>query len=113
MQKKLIIICFIFGMCVFFTCPLLAYYSTSQDTVQTDSIIQVKPDYVNVTVLVETEWGTSDKHENVDVRLIWSGKKVKEIVVIKKHSECSVTIIEGVVVKIIDSKSGKVLKRFK
>jgi hypothetical protein len=45
----------------------------------------VKPDYENVTISVKTDWGTSDKHENVDVRLVWSGKKVKEVVVLKKH----------------------------
>jgi hypothetical protein len=64
-------------------------------------------------VLVETEWGTSDKYDNVDVRLSWADKKVKEVVIIKKNSECSIVLIEGVVVKIIDAKSGKVIKRSK
>jgi hypothetical protein len=91
----------------------MAYYSVSQDTAQTDTVAQVKPDYENVTVSVTTDWGTSDKHDNVDVRLVWSGNKVKEVVVLKKHSECSLIPMEGVVITITDSKTGKVLKRFK
>jgi hypothetical protein len=91
----------------------MAYYSVSQDTAQTDTVSQVKPDYENVTVSVTTDWGTSDKFKNVDVRLVWSGKKVKEVVVLKKHSECSLIPMKGVVITIADSKTGKVLKRFK
>ena len=113
MQMNVIKICFICSLCVFFTSPLLAFYSIAQDTTQADTVRQVQPDYVNVNVLIETEWGTSDKHENVDVRLNWSGKKVTEVVIINKYSECSIILIEGVVVKIIDPKSGKVIKRFK
>jgi hypothetical protein len=100
-------------VCILLSSPLFAYYSLTQDTVQSDTVVQVKPDYENVTVSVTTDWGVSDKHENVDVRLVWSGKKVKEVVVIKKHSECSITPMEGVVITISDSKTGKVLKRYK
>ena len=113
MKMNVIKICFICSVCVFFTSPLLAFYSLAQDTTQTDTVSQVQPDYVNVNVLVETEWGTSDKYDSVDVRLNWADKKVKEVVIINKHSECSIILIEGVVVKIIDAKSGKVIKRFK
>ena len=113
MQMKVLSICFICGMCILITSPLLAIYSASQDTAQTDTVKQVKPDYKNVTVSVITDWGTSDKHDNVDVRLIWSAKKVKEMVVLKKHSECRIILMEGIVVTISDSKTGKVLKRFK
>jgi hypothetical protein len=112
MQVKIFKICFICGICIFFTSPLLAFYSASQDTAKKDTA-QVKPDYENVNVSVTTDWGVSDKHENVDVRLVWTGKKVTEVVVLKKHSECSVKPMEGVVITISDSKSGKVLKRFK
>jgi hypothetical protein len=100
-------------VCIFFTSPLLAFYSTAQDTAQSDTVAQVKPDYENVTVSVTTDWGTSDKHENVDVRLVWAGKKVKEVIVLKKHSECSLMPMEGVVITITDTKTGKVLKQLK
>jgi hypothetical protein len=110
MQMKVFTICFICGMCIFFTSPLLAFYSNSQDTTETDT---VKLDYENVTVSVVTDWGTSDKHENANVRLVWSGKKVKEIVVFKKQSECRITLTKGIVVTISDTKTGKVLKQFK
>ena len=113
MRMKVLPICFICVMCIFVTGPLLAFYSSSQDTTQTDTVAQVKPDYENVTVSVTTDWETSDKHDNVDVHLVWSGKKVTEVVVLKKHSECRLTPMEGVVITISDSKTGKVLKRFK
>ena len=113
MQMKVLIIFFICGICIFFASPLLAFYTAQQDTAKEDTVAQVKPDYEDVTVSVTTEWGTSDKHDNVDVILVRSGKKVKELVVLKPHSECRVTLMEGVVVTISDTKSGKVLKRFK
>jgi len=110
MQMKTLNICLICGMCIFFTSPLLAFYSASKDTAQTDTL---KLDYENVTVSVKTDWGTFDKHDNVSVILVWSGKKVKEVVVIKPHSECRIILMEGLVVTISDTKTGKVLKRFK
>ena len=110
MQMKVFNIYLICGICVFLTSPLLAFYSASKDTAQTDTL---GLDYEDVTVSVTTDWGTSDKHDNVDVRLIWAGKKVKEILVIKPHSECTITLMEGLVVTISDTKTGKVLKRFK
>ncbi len=113
MQMNVIKICFICSVCIFFISPLPAFYSIVQDTTQVDTVSQVQPDYVNVNVFAETEWGASDKHENVDVRLNWSGKKVTEVVIINKNLEFSIILIEGVVVKIIDPKSGKVIKRFK
>ena len=113
MHMKFRRFCFLCAGCIFLTCPVLVLSQTSQDTTQADTVAVVKPDYENVTVSVTTEWGTSDKHDNVDVRLVWSGRKVKEVVVLKKHSECSVTLMDGVVVTIKDSKTGKLLKRFK
>ena len=113
MQMKIIAVGFICSLCVFFAGPLLAGEAFIQDTTQTDTVRQAAPDFEKVNVTVETEWGTSDKHENVDVRLVREGKKVKEVVVIKKFSECSVSLIPGVIVKIIDPETGKVLRRFK
>ena len=113
MKMKLRMLFFICGLCVLWAGPLQAFSPNVQDTTQTDTVAVVKPDYENVTVSVTTEWGTSDKHDNVDVRLVWAGKKVKEVVVIKKYSECNVTLMDGVVVTISDSKTGKVLRRFK
>lgn len=113
MQMNLRMFCFICGLCISLAGPVLAIQPVMQDTTQADTVAVVKPDYENVTVSVTTEWGTSDKHDNVDVRLIWKGKKVKELVVLKKHSECTVTLMDGVVVTITDPKTGKVLRRFK
>jgi len=113
MRMKIVQICFMCGMCIFFTSPLLAFFSTVQDTSQADSVSQVKLDYENVTVSVTTEWGMSDKHDNADVQLIWTGNKVTEIVVYKKSSECRLKLISGMVVTIKDIKTGKVLKQFK
>jgi hypothetical protein len=67
-----------------------------------------------VNVLVETEWGTSDCYENVDVFVQFKGRKVDELVMIREmHQECRLKLISGVVAKIIDPATGKVLKTYK
>ena len=85
-----------------------------QDSSVTDSIKQPAPDYSNVNVLVETEWGTSDKTEKVDVFLKKEKGKYTEIVMRRSnHQECFVELVPGLVVKIIDRKTGKIVKTIK
>ena len=94
--------------------PALTSAYTFQDSSVTDSIKQPVPDYSNVNVLVESEWGTSDKTENVDVFLKKEKGKYTEIVMKKSnHQECIVELIPGLKVKIINRKTGKILKTIK
>jgi hypothetical protein len=83
------------------------------DTTQADSLSKVKPDFENVNVLVETEWGTTDKRDAVDVYVKMKGKKPVEIEMMKDaHEKCSITLMPGVIVKIFDPKSGRLLKKY-
>jgi hypothetical protein len=57
MRMNVFQISFICTVCILLSSPLFAYYSLTQDTVQSDTVVQVKPDYENVTVSVTTDWG--------------------------------------------------------
>ena len=85
-----------------------------QDTTVADSVTAPVPDFKGVNVIVETDWGTTDKTENVDV-FIKKEKNQRTEIVMKKsdHQECIVELISGMVVKIVNRKTGKVLKTFK
>ena len=102
---------------VFFTCGSLtgnAALFLPRDTTVVDTHATMKPDYEDVNVVVETDWGTSDKTENVDVFIrIEKGKRTEVVMRKSEHQECIVELVSGMVVKIIDRKSGKVLKTFR
>ena len=84
--------------------------STQQDSTRKE----VKPDFTGVDVLVETDWGTSDKTENVEVFIRTEADGHTDIVMRKSnHQECIAELVPGIVVKIIDRKSKKVLKTYK
>ncbi len=91
-----------------------AGFTAAQDTTVADSIAAPVPDFEGVNVIVETDWGTTDKTENVDV-FITKGKNKHTDIVMRKsnHQECIVELVSGIVVKIVDRKTGKVLKTFK
>jgi hypothetical protein len=92
--------------------PILT--DTGRDTTAADSIKKPAPDYKDVNVIVETDWGTTDKTEHVDVILRTGKNNHKEIVMQKStFQECVVELVSGMVVKIVDSKTGKVLKTVK
>ena len=113
MQKKLCFCASIFFVC-FIVSPLLpAYSNIISDTTAVDSIKTPQPDFSNVNVIVETAWGTPDKSVNVNVYIMRKGKNISEIVLKKgQHQECSIELMEGIVVKIIDPKSGRILKQY-
>jgi hypothetical protein len=93
--------------------PILASEQALPDSAQADSLKKAEPDFSNVTVLVETEWGPTDKQDGVDVFVIMKGKKPVEIEMIKGiHQKCSVSLMSGVTVKILDSKTGQLLKKY-
>ena len=102
---------------VFFTCGNLtgsAALFLSQDTTAVDTQATVKPDYEDVNVVVETDWGTTDKTENVDVFIrIEKGKRTEVVMRKSEHQECIVELLPGMVVKIIDRKTKKVIKTYK
>ena len=100
--------------------PLLLWVAvllpvTILGSVQQDSTrVKETPDFTGVDVVVETEWGTSDRTENVEVFIKKTPDGHTDIVMKKSnHQECIVELVPGITVKIIDRKSKKVLKTFK
>jgi hypothetical protein len=111
MQVRWIFICFIFAACL--SNPLSAGSSLPVDTTRADSVTKIEPSFKNVNVLVETEWGSTDKREGVDVYVKVKGKKPYEIEMRKGElQKCCVTLMSGVTVKILDPKTGRVLKKY-
>ncbi len=85
-----------------------------QDTAAVDSIKKPVPDYKSVNVIVETDWGTTDKTENVDVYIKKQKGKHTDLILKKsEHQECIIELVSGMVVKIVDRKTGKILKTYK
>ena len=113
MQLKSFYLTLIFIACIIAPALVMASSFFATDTTATDSLKTPRPDFINVNVTVETAWGTTDKSVNVNVFVKMKGKKPSEIVLMKgQHQECSVELIEGVMVKITDPKSGRLLKRY-
>lgn len=114
MQLKFYVICMIGIISILLARPVSASISPVYNPAQEDSIKKKAPDYANVNVYVTTEWGSSDKREGVDVYVkMEKGKAVELVMTKEKHEECTIRLISGVEVKIIDPKTGKVLKRYK
>lgn len=83
-------------------------------TVQTDTTQaeESKPDYTNVHVIIESEWMGADTTENVDVFLYLKGDKPSITMKSGGHKECNIFLAKGVTVKILDSKTGKLIKKY-
>ena len=97
-------------LCLVFVLSGICFGNSQQDSTKKE----VKPDFTGVDVLVETDWGTSDRTENVDVFIRTEPDGHIDIVMRKSnHQECIAELVPGVVVKIIDRKTKKVLKTFK
>ena len=96
-------------------CLLMLALGLTRASAQQDSTKKViKPDYESVDVIVETDWGTTDKTENVDVFIKTENKGHTDIVMKKsKNQECIIELVPGLVVKIVDRKTKKIIKTFK
>ena len=71
-----------------------------------------EPNFEGVDVVVETAWGTTDKIESVDVLVLFKNQKPTGLVMARDRQKISeVTLVEGVVVKLLDHQTGKVLKK--
>jgi len=74
---------------------------------------EIDTDYSNVDVVVQCEWGSSEKHLGVDVVAI-NKDNHKNIIIYKDECvKCEISILEGVVVKIFKHNSTSILKIYK
>ena len=75
-----------------------------------------RPDYDNVDVFVEYEWGGSDKINHVSVFDRTQSKEphltIKKVVM-KKIKWCEICLVKGVMVKIFNHDTHELLKTYK
>lgn len=98
------------SFCMIFTLmnnPLFAV--VQKDTTQVEDI---KADYTNVHVIIESEWMGADTTANVDVFLNLKGDKPSITMKSRGDKECNIFLAKGVTVKILDSKTGKLIKKY-
>ncbi|RMG20667.1 MAG: hypothetical protein D6732_28495 [Methanobacteriota archaeon] len=97
-------------MCVaLLTLPLAA-----QDTTKIEPEKKASPQYKNVDVEVVYPWGEKEAQTNVDAQVTYKNKKPHCIIIYKGvRKDCDIFIRGGVVVKIYDHQSRKLLKTFK
>jgi len=83
-------------------------YSTQIDTVK-----EVSPDFIGVDVIVESEWGEPDTTLNANVFAYLEDKHPHITMKQGKGRQCEVRIMKGITIKILDHKTGKLLKTYK
>lgn len=86
--------------------------TTITDTTIKDTIKKVLPDFKNVDVVVETEWSDPEKTSNVDVYIHLKDEHPHITMTPDSHKQCEIRIIKGITVKILDHKTGKLLKKY-
>lgn len=70
-------------------------------------------EYINVKVVLETEWMEPEEVNNVDVIILALSDGSKQVVLFRKYEKImEITVIEGVKVKIFDAENGKLLRTF-
>ncbi len=115
MKVKLCLPAFVISfMLVFFLVMAMSVFSappqedtTKTTVIETDSVVT----YHHVDVLVEAEWGEPEKNEDVTAEVIMKNKEAEKIILSGgDYKTCEVSLIEGIVVKIYNHKTGKLIK---
>lgn len=86
--------------------------TTDTVTSVADTVEERGPDFTGVDVVVETEWSETEKNVNVDVFVNLKDKHPNIVMREVDHKLCEVRILKGVVIKILDHKTGKLLKTY-
>jgi hypothetical protein len=92
--------------------------ATKPDTTETvtsiaDTAKEEVPDFTGVDVVVETEWSDPEKNANVDVFVNLKDKHPHILIREVDHKLCEIRILKGVVIKIFDHSTGKLLKTYR
>lgn len=86
--------------------------TTKADSTQIETPKEVPPDFTDVDVIVETEWSEPEKTSNVNVYLHLKDEHPHITMSPNSHQQCDIRIIKGITIKILDSKTGKLLKKY-
>lgn len=111
MKMPFFVLIFLIG---FFAAANAGVRSDTSETVTAvaDTVEEVHPDFTGVDVVVETEWSEPEKNVNVDVFVSLKDKHPHIVMKEVDHKLCEVRILKGVVIKIYDHKTGKLLKTY-
>ncbi len=89
-------------------------FAQSSDTTHNDAGKKAKHQFKNVDVEVIYAWGEKEKSEGVDADVNYKQKKPESITIYSGgHKSCDIFIRGGVVIKIYDHNTRKLLKTFK
>lgn len=89
-------------------------FAQSSDTTQNDNEKKSKHQFKNVDVEIIYAWGEKEKSEDVDADVNYKQKKPESITIYTgAHKSCDIFIRGGVVIKIYDHKTRKLLKTFR
>jgi hypothetical protein len=114
MDNKIYSFVFFFLLIILYPGTGIAGQFTVQDTTKQDTVKTDKPVFTNVDVVVEYDWSEPEKNNGVDVFVKKESGKISAVIMVKTDvRRCEVELISGVVVKIIDPKTKKLLKTYK
>ena len=114
MDKKFYTVIFVFLLFLVMPTVVIGNSFFIPDTSKQDTVKKEKPDFSSVDVVVEYDWSGPEKNIGVDVFVKKENGKPAVIIMIKGEvRRCEVELISGVVVKIYDPKTNKILKTYK
>ncbi|MCK6622704.1 MAG: hypothetical protein HUU32_18660 [Calditrichaceae bacterium] len=89
--------------------------TTRADTTETQVVeSDTNVVYTNVDVVVESDWSKPERTERVSVEILFKNKKPDKVLMKGAgYKMCEITLMEGMTVKIINHKTGKLIKTYK
>jgi hypothetical protein len=100
-------------------CNRPTFASTPSDTVVAETIPidttkEDYPHYKNVDVEINYQWSDPEVEKGVDVALkLENGKPQSIFIIHDRQKQCEIFLRQGVVIKIFDRNTGKVIKTLK
>lgn len=86
--------------------------TTKAITVTEDTVKIVKPDFTGADVIVTSDWGEPDTTLNADVFVNLKDQHPHITMKRGKGRQCEVRIMKGITIKILEHKTGKLLKTY-
>ena len=62
-----------------------------------------------IDAIVETEWSPAEKFVDVSVYVTYENSTPKSVTLVGSNCDCEIVLLSGVVVKVLDRKSGKII----
>jgi hypothetical protein len=95
---------------------LIFIFSNTDSAIASDKpdiLKKIDPTYEHVDVIIETEWGSADKYEDVSVFVNKKNNKVSSIIVFQEKQKTEIYIIPSVTIKIINHNTEKLIEKYK